>query len=83
MVSSVYDRKLTLVSDHKPLTTIFGPKPGVPTFAVVRLQRWLLIFISYDYNIVYKKGIEHGNADFMNRAPFEKAKCDIELFLSC
>ena len=51
----------------------------MPTLAAVRLQRWLLILISYDYNIVYKKGIEHGNADFMNRATFEEAKCDIEV----
>ena len=74
----LYGRKFTLVSDHKPLTTIFGPKTGVPTLAAVRLQRWSLILMAYDYKIVYKKGKEHGNADFMSRVPFEQAKCDIE-----
>ena len=74
----LYGRKFTLVSDHKPLTTIFGPKTGVPTLAAVRLQRWSLILMSYDYKIVYKKGKEHSNANFMSRVPFEQAKCDIE-----
>ena len=56
----LYGRKFTLVSDHKPLTTIFGPKTGVSTLAAVRLQRWSLILMAYDYKIVYKKGKEHG-----------------------
>ena len=29
----------TLVTDHKPLTTIFGPKRGIPPLAAARLQR--------------------------------------------
>lgn len=39
----LYGRKFTLTTDHKPLTTILGPKQGIPTLAAARLQRWALI----------------------------------------
>ena len=39
----IYGRKFTLVTDHKPLTTIFSPKTGVPALAAARLQRRALL----------------------------------------
>ena len=39
----IYGCKFTLVTDHKPLTTIFGPKTGVPSLASAWLQRWALL----------------------------------------
>ena len=32
-------RSFTLVTDHRPLVKIFGPKEGVPSLAAARLQR--------------------------------------------
>ena len=32
-----------LITDHKPLTTIYGPKKGVPAVAAARLQRWAIV----------------------------------------
>lgn len=35
----LYGRKFVLVTDHKPLVKILGPKTGVPALAAARLQR--------------------------------------------
>lgn len=39
----LYGRKFTLFTDHRPLTTIFGPHTGIPSLAASRLQRWALL----------------------------------------
>ena len=41
--SYIYGRQFTLVTDHKPLTAILGPKKGVLLLAAARLQRWALL----------------------------------------
>lgn len=74
----LYGRKFVLVSDNKPLITIFGPKTGIPTLAALRLQRWALLLMMYNYDIKYKSSEEHGNADYLSRAAVEEAKADLE-----
>ena len=39
----LYGRKFLLVTDHKPLVTLLGPKSGIPTLAAARLQRWAIL----------------------------------------
>ena len=58
-----YGRKFLLLTDHKPLLKILGPKTGVPTLATARLQRWALILAAYTYEIQCKKSEQHSNAD--------------------
>ena len=65
--SYLYGRKFKLITDHKPLVTILGPKTGVPTLAAARMQRWSLILAAYQYDIEYRKSGEHANADAMSR----------------
>ena len=67
----LYGRKFTLITDHKSLTTILGPKKGVPTMAAARLQRWAVTLSAYDYNIVYRKSGDHANCDFLSRLPIK------------
>ena len=65
----LFGRKFTLVTDHKPLTSIFGPKKGVPSVAAARLQRWALLLAAYDYNIEFRSTDAHGNADALSCLP--------------
>ena len=75
----LYGRKFSLLTDHRALTTIFGPRKGVPTLAALGLQRWALILMAYDYDITYRQSEEHSNADFLSRAPTNVATENLEL----
>lgn len=68
----LYGRKFLLVTDHKPLVKILGPKTGVPALAAARLQRWALILAAYQYDIKYKFAQQHGNADALSRLPLSE-----------
>ncbi len=65
----LYGRKFLLITDHKPLTTLLGPKSGIPTLAAARLQRWALILMGHNYTIQYRRSEEHSNADALSRLP--------------
>ena len=67
--SYLYGRKFTLITDHKPLTTILGPKTGVPPIAAAQLQRWALKLSAYMYDIEFRSTNKHANADSLSRLP--------------
>ena len=65
----LYGRRFILVTDHKPLTALFGPKKGTPLLAGNRLAWWALWLNQFDYTIEYRKTADHGNADALSRLP--------------
>ena len=72
----LFGREFQLLTDHKPLTTILGPKTGIPSLAAARLQCWALILSGYKYQIKYKPTKCHGNADGLSRLPLKSDKSD-------
>ena len=65
----LYGRKFILVTDHKPLISMFGPNTATPVLAANRLARWSLMLSQYNYTIEYRPTKQHGNADALSRLP--------------
>nr|XP_043067227.1 uncharacterized protein K02A2.6-like [Drosophila bipectinata] len=83
----LYGRKFTLITDHKPLVTIFNPGKHLPLMTSNRLQRWAIILMAYIFEIQYRSTSAHGNADALSRLPVgmdpefdrEEEACCIEM----
>ncbi|GFW99387.1 uncharacterized protein K02A2.6 [Trichonephila clavipes] len=71
-------RKFTLITDHKPLIAIFGSKRGLPELAATRLLHYALILQSFEFDIIFRKTIEHGNADFLSRLPKTSEELEVK-----
>ncbi|KAI4895675.1 hypothetical protein NFI96_020671 [Prochilodus magdalenae] len=67
--SYLYGRRFTIVTDHKPLISLFNEMKAVPQMASPRIQRWAVTLRAYEYAIVYKAGKDHSNADAFSRLP--------------
>ena len=61
----VYGHEFVLVTDHKPLETIYGNR-NYKTSA--RIERWVLRLQPYSFKIQYKPGSENP-ADYLSRHP--------------
>uniref|UniRef100_A0A3B3C7M6 Gypsy retrotransposon integrase-like protein 1 n=1 Tax=Oryzias melastigma TaxID=30732 RepID=A0A3B3C7M6_ORYME len=72
----LFGRKFILLTDHKPLTTIFGPHKGIPSLAASRMQRWALLLSAHQYEIKYRKSDEHQNADGLSRLPLPETQTE-------
>ena len=49
----LYGRKIVLVTDHKPLLSIFEPKYAIPPLAAACLQRWAVLLSAYSYEVEF------------------------------
>ncbi|MCG8094404.1 MAG: DDE-type integrase/transposase/recombinase [Candidatus Thiodiazotropha endolucinida] len=67
----LFGKSFTLVTDHRPLTAIFGTqsKPKAKQQSL-RLERWRLRLATYDFKVVYKKG-ELMISDYVSRHPIK------------
>lgn len=52
-----------LITDHRPLMTLFEEHKCLPTVAGSRIQWWTIILSPYNYHIVYHKSEDHSSAD--------------------
>ncbi len=75
----LFGRPFTLLTDHKPLTHLFGENNPVPPMASTRIQRWALLLSAYQYSIKYKRGQDHANADALSRLPLPCRSADVPL----
>ena len=69
----LYGREFTLVTDNKPLTSIFHPSKEIPPLAASRLQRWSLYLSAFNYKVEFRRTAEHSNADGLSRVPLKAA----------
>lgn len=69
----VAGRQVTIMTDHKPLLGIFRPNKQIPVMISPRLLRWCLMLSGYDYEINYRPGKKHANADFLSRLPLSSS----------
>ena len=60
-----------MVSDHKPLARIFGPKVRIPPITTAGLQQWALLLSGYTNNIEYRTSRQNANADKLSRFPVD------------
>ena len=74
--SYIYGRQFELVTDHKPLLTLFDAKRSISPQASGRIQRWALLLSMYEYSLSYKSTHAHGNADALSRLPLPKTPRD-------
>ncbi|KAJ8248044.1 hypothetical protein GJAV_G00237580 [Gymnothorax javanicus] len=65
----LYGRKFVICTDHKPLLSLFNEMKAVPQIASPCIQRWALTLRAYEYEIIYKPGKHHCNADALSRLP--------------
>lgn len=67
-------RKFEILTDHKPLVSIFSGRKGFPQHVSLRLQRYALILMHYDFEIYYKPGKINYVADALSRLPVQNDK---------
>uniref|UniRef100_A0A1B0GIL7 RNA-directed DNA polymerase n=1 Tax=Lutzomyia longipalpis TaxID=7200 RepID=A0A1B0GIL7_LUTLO len=56
---------------ERPLLGVFNPKKSIDLILSARMERWCQLLATYDYEIVYRKGKDHGNADGLSRLPLD------------
>ena len=60
----LYGKKFTVIIDHKPLKGMIRYENHNS-----RIIRWLIKLQEYDFDIIYREGKKHNNADLLSRIP--------------
>lgn len=67
-------KKFTLFTDHAALTSVLGNKSLTP-----QLTRFALLLQSYDFDVVYVKGLLHEVPDSLSRRLYDYDETDIDI----
>ena len=62
-------RYFELITDHKPLLSLFNEHKAIPSHASTRIQRWALTLAVYEYALVSRRTDAHPNSDALSRLP--------------
>jgi len=65
----LYGRKFTLITNQKPLVTIFNPGKHLPLMTSNRLKPCVILLVAYNFAIQYRSTSAHGNANALSRLP--------------
>ena len=65
----LYCRHFTILTDHKPLKRIFGPRTAIPPLAAIRLEQWAIIPPAFNYSIKFVPSKQNVVADALSRLP--------------
>ena len=68
-----------LITDHKPLTTLFHQHKPTSCQASARIRRWLLQLAAYEYTITFRGTKLHSNADALSRLPLPDAPAEVPM----
>lgn len=58
----LYGKKFTVITDHRSLKWILSISNSTS-----RLSRWALLLAEYDFDVVHRPGVLHGNVDALSR----------------
>ncbi|GFU63088.1 transposon Tf2-9 polyprotein [Trichonephila clavipes] len=50
----------------------------LPVLAATRLLHYALLLQSFEFDIIFRKTIEHGNADFLSRLPTTSEELEVK-----
>ncbi|KAL6471846.1 hypothetical protein MHYP_G00204960 [Metynnis hypsauchen] len=67
----LYGRQFAIVTDHKPLISLFSEMRAIPQMTSPRIQRWAVTLAAYEYTIIYKVGRDHTNTYALSRLPLD------------
>jgi len=56
-----------ILTDHRPLLSLFGNRKGFPVHSGNRLQHWSAAILGYDFRIAYRKSKDFGKVDTFPR----------------
>ena len=70
----LFGHSFQLITDHKPLITLFNENKPIPMHVSPRILRWALTLAAYEYTISFKSTSHHCNADGLSRVPLQTAQ---------